>query len=152
VPEIVPEMLKRIETDLKTAMKAGDKPRVSTLRLLLSALKNEKIQAHRELTDEEIEAVIRRGVKQRKDSIEQYAKGGRQDLVDAETAELAILQAYLPQDLSEMELESAVKGIIADRSLTSKKEVGAVMKEIMTRYKGKVDGRRAQEIAQRLLP
>ena len=145
-------MLKKIENDVKDAMRAGDKPRVSTLRLLLSALKNEKIQAHRDLTDEEIEAVIRRGVKQRKDSIEQYAKGGRQDLVDAENAEMEILQGYLPQGLSELELETAVKSIIADRSITSRKEVGAVMKELMTRYKGKVDGRRAQEIAQRLLP
>src|SRR5512135_2767654 len=145
-------MLKKIESDVKDAMRAGDKPRVSTLRLLLSALKNEKIQAHRDLTDEEIEAVIRRGVKQRKDSIEQYAKGGRSDLVDAETAELEILNGYLPQGLSEQELESAVKGIIEERSPTSKKEVGGVMKELMSRYKGKVDGRRAQEIAQRLLP
>ena len=145
-------MLKRIDNDLKDAMRGGDKPKVSTLRLLLAALKNEKIQARRELTDEEIESVIRRGVKQRKDSIEQYAKGGRPDLVDAETVELEILNGYLPQGLSEQELESAVKGIIEERSLTSKKEVGAVMKELMTRYKGKVDGRRAQEIAQRLLP
>lgn len=145
-------MLKRIEGDLKTAMKSGDKPRVSTLRLLLSALKNEKIQAHRELTDEEIEAVIRRGAKQRRDSIEQYGRGGREDLVAAETAELQILEAYLPQGLTDADLESAVKTIISDRSLTSKKEVGAVMKELMVRYKGRVDGRRAQEIAQRLLP
>ena len=145
-------MLKRIETDLKTAMKSGDKPRVSTIRLLLSALKNEKIQAHRDLTDEEIEAVIRRGAKQRKDSIEQYGRGGRDDLVAAETAELQILEAYLPQGLSDADLESAVKTIISDRSLTSKKEVGAVMKELMVRYKGRVDGRKAQEIAQRLLP
>src|SRR5580765_4392858 len=133
-------------------MRAGDRPRVSTLRLLLSALKNEKIQAHRDLTDEEIEAVIRRGVKQRKDSIEQYAKGGRQDLVDTEQAEMDLLQTYLPQGMSEQELESAVKSIIADRSITSRKEMGAVMKELMTRYKGKIDGRQAQEIAQRLLP
>ncbi len=145
-------MLKTIEADLKTAMKAGDKPRVSTIRLLLSALKNEKIQAHRDLTDEEIEAVIRRGAKQRKDSIEQYGRGGREDLVAAETAELAILEAYLPQGLTDADLESAVKTIISDRSLTSKKEVGAVMKELMVRYKGRVDGRKAQEIAQRLLP
>jgi uncharacterized protein YqeY len=144
--------LKKIENDVKDAMRAGDKPRVSTLRLLLSALKNEKIQAHRDLTDEEIEAVIRRGVKQRKDSIEQYAKGGRQDLVDTEQAEMDLLQTYLPQGMSEQELESAVKSIIADRSITSRKEMGAVMKELMTRYKGKVDGRQAQEIAQRLLP
>ena len=145
-------MLKRIESDLKAAMKSGDKPRVSTLRLLLSALKNEKIQAHRELTDEEIEAVIRRGAKQRRDSIEQYGRGGREDLVAAETAELQILEAYLPQGLTDADLENAVKTIISDRSLTSKKEVGAVMKELMVRYKGRVDGRRAQEIAQRLLP
>ena len=148
----MPEMLKKIENDVKDAMRAGDKPRVSTLRLLLSALKNEKIQAHRDLTDEEIEAVIRRGVKQRKDSIEQYAKGGRQDLVDTEQAEMDLLQTYLPQGMSEQELESAVKSIIADRSITSRKEMGAVMKELMTRYKGKIDGRQAQEIAQRLLP
>jgi len=145
-------MLKRIEADLKTAMKSGDKPRVSTIRLLLSALKNEKIQAHRELTDEEIEAVIRRAAKQRKDSIEQYGRGGREDLVAAETAELQILEAYLPQGLTDADLENAVKTIISDRSLTSKKEVGAVMKELMVRYKGRVDGRKAQEIAQRLLP
>jgi uncharacterized protein YqeY len=148
----MPEMLKKIENDVKDAMRAGDRPRVSTLRLLLSALKNEKIQAHRDLTDEEIEAVIRRSVKQRKDSIEQYAKGGRQDLVDIEQAEMDLLQTYLPQGMSEQELESAVKSIIADRSITSRKEMGAVMKELMTRYKGKVDGRQAQEIAQRLLP
>jgi uncharacterized protein YqeY len=152
MPDKMPEMLKKIENDVKDAMRAGDKPRVSTLRLLLSALKNEKIQAHRDLTDEEIEAVIRRGVKQRKDSIEQYAKGGRQDLVDIEQAEMELLQTYLPQGPSEQELENAVKSIIADRSLTSKKERGTVMKELMTRYKGKIDGRQAQEIAQRLLP
>jgi hypothetical protein len=152
MPDKMPEMLKKIENDVKDAMRAGDKPRVSTLRLLLSALKNEKIQAHRDLTDEEIEAVIRRSVKQRKDSIEQYAKGGRQDLVDIEQAEMDLLQTYLPQGMSEQELESAVKSIIADRSITSRKEMGAVMKELMARYKGKVDGRQAQEIAQRLLP
>jgi len=148
----MPEMLKRIEADLRTAMKSGEKTRVSTLRLLLSALKNEKIQSHRELTDEEVEAVIRRGTKQRKDSIEQYGRGGRADLVAAETEELHILEAYLPQGLSDSDLEGAVKTIISERGLTSRKEVGAVMKELMVRYKGRVDGRKAQEVAQRLLP
>jgi hypothetical protein len=145
------EMLKRIEGDLKVAMKAAEKAKVSTLRLLLAALKNEKIHAQRDLTDEEIEAVIRRGVKQRRDSIEQYAKGGRADLVAGEEVELAILQGYLPQGLGDQELEAAVKDIIASRSLASTKDVGVVMKEVMQRYKGRVDGRRAQEIAQRLL-
>lgn len=144
-------MLKRIENDLKGAMKAGDKTRVSTLRLLLAALKNEKIQAHRDLTEEEVEAVIRRGVKQRKDSIEQYAKGGRTDLVESETAEQVILEAYLPQGLSEAEVEDAVRTIIAEKALSSRQDVGVLMKELMARFRGRVDGQQAREVAQRFL-
>jgi uncharacterized protein YqeY len=145
-------MLKKIEEDLKAAMKAGDRVRVSTLRLLLAALKNEKIQAHRDLTEEEIEAVIRRAVKQRKDSIEQYGRGGREDLVASETAELGILEAYLPRNLTDGEIEEAIRKIIAERNLTSRKEVGVVMKELMLRYRGRADGKLSQTIAQRLLP
>lgn len=145
-------MLARLEEDLKTAMKSGDKRRVATLRLLLSVLKNEKIQAQRALTDEEVEAALRRAVKQRKDSIEQYAKGGRQDLVDAETEELAILESYLPKGISDAELESALRAIIAEKGLTAQKDVGLAMKELMARHRGRVDGKRAQEIARGLLP
>ena len=87
-------------------MKSGDKRRVATLRLVLSSLKNEKIQAQRELTDEEVESVLRRAVKQRKDSIEQFDRGGRQDLVQAETEELAIIEEYLPKGLSDAEAEA----------------------------------------------
>ena len=144
-------MLSRIESDLKTALKAGEKRRVATLRLLLSALKNERIQAQRDLTDEEIEASIRRAVKQRREAIEQYERGGRRDLVDAETEELAILQAYLPQELSEEHVEQAVRDIMAEKGLSSTKDVGLVMKELMARYRGRIDGKRAQEIARRLL-
>jgi hypothetical protein len=142
----------RIEEDLKAAMKSGDKRRVGTLRLLLSALKNEKIQAQRELTGEEVEAVLRRAVKQRRDSIEQYARGGRQDLVDAETAELAILEEYLPKGLSDGEIETELRGIIQEKGFTSAKDVGLAMKEVMARHRGRVDGKKAQEIARRLLP
>ncbi len=145
-------MLARIESDLKTALKSGDKRRVSTIRLLLSALKNERIQARRELTDEEVEAAVRRAVKQRREAIEQYGRGGRQDLVDAETEELAILQGYLPQELSEAEVEQAVRAIIGEKGFSSGKDVGLVMKELMARYRGRIDGKRAQEIARRLLP
>lgn len=145
-------MLSRIESDLKTALKAGEKRRVATLRLLLSALKNERIQAQRDLTDEEIEAAIRRAVKQRRDSIEQYGRGGRQDLVDAETEELAILRSYLPQELSEAQIERAIRDVIAEKGLSSVKDVGLVMKELMARHRGRIDGKRAQEIARRLLP
>ncbi|MEP6801742.1 MAG: GatB/YqeY domain-containing protein [Acidobacteriota bacterium] len=144
-------MLARLENDLKLAMKAGEKRRVSTLRLLLSALKNERIHLQRELTDEEVEAAIRRAVKQRREAIEQYGLGGRADLVAAETEELAILEAYLPQALSEGDLESVVRGIIQEKGFASAKDVGALMKELMAQHKGRVDGKRAQEIARRLL-
>jgi uncharacterized protein YqeY len=145
-------MLARLEADLKLAMKAGQKRRVSTLRLLLSALKNERIQLQREPTDEEVEAAIRRAVKQRREAIEQYGLGGRADLVAAETEELEILEGYLPKSLSPEELETIVRGIIADKGFTSGKDVGALMKELMAGHKGRVDGKRAQEIARRLLP
>ena len=145
-------MQARIEEDLKAAMKSGDKRRVATLRLLLSALKNEKIQAQRALSNEEVESVLRRGVKQRKDSIEQYARGGRQDLVDAETEELAILEAYLPKGLTDEQIEAALRAVVQEKGLSSQKDVGLAMKELMARHRGRVDGKRAQEIARRLLP
>ena len=145
-------MQSRIENDLKAAMKGGEKRRVATLRLLLATLKNEKIQAQRDLTDEEVEAALRRSVKQRKDSIEQYARGKRQDLVDAETEELAILEEYLPKGLSGAETEAALREVIREKGFSSQKDVGLAMKELMTRHRGRVDGKQAQEIARRLLP
>jgi uncharacterized protein YqeY len=143
-------MLAAFEADLKTALKAGEKRRVATLRLLLAALRNERIQAGRELTDDEIEAVLRRSVKQRREAIEQYAIGGRQDLVDAEREELRILETYLPPSLSDDEIERVVRGIVAEKGYSSK-DVGLVMKELMAAHKGRLDGKRAQEIARRVL-
>jgi uncharacterized protein YqeY len=140
------------ENDLKSAMKSGDKTKVATLRLLIAALRNDRIQAGRELTPEEIEAAVRRAVKQRKDSIEQYAKGGRSDLVDAEKAELAILESYLPRGMSDQELEAEVRAIVAEKGFSTSRDVGLLMKELMARHRGRVDGKRAQEIARQLLP
>jgi|SRR6478736_9107089 uncharacterized protein YqeY len=144
-------MQDRLEADLKTALKSGEKRRVSTLRLLLAALKNERIQAQRALTSEEVEAAIRRAIKQRREAIEQYERGGRKDLVEAESEELAILQAYLPQGLSEAEVEQAVRDVMAEKGFTSVKDVGLVMKELMARHRGRLDGKLAQEMARRLL-
>jgi uncharacterized protein len=141
----------RIENDVRSALKSGDKRRVSTLRLLLSALQNERIHAGRDLTDEESEAVIRRAVKQRREAIEQYTKGGREDLAGGEREELAILEAYLPAGLSDEEMEAEVRRIIADKGFSSARDVGLVMKELMAVHRGRVDGKRAQEIARRLL-
>ncbi len=145
-------MQARIEQDLKAAMKSGDKRRVSTLRLLLSALKNEKINSQRELTGEEAEAIIRRAGKQRKESIEIYERTGRPDLAAGEKEELAILEAYLPQAMSDAELEAAIRGIAEEKGFSSGKDVGLLMKELMARHRGRADGKRAQEIARKLLP
>jgi len=140
-----------IESDLKQALKAGEKRRVATLRLLLSAFQNERIHAGRELTDEEAEAVIRRAVKQRREAIEQYTRGNREDLARGEGEELAILEAYLPSGLTEEEVEAAIRDIIREKGYSTAREAGLVMKDLMALHRGRVDGKRAQEIARRLL-
>lgn len=140
-----------IESDLKQALKAGEKRRVATLRLLLSAFQNERIEKGRELTEEEGEVLIRRAVKQRRESIEQYGKGGREDLAAGEAEELKILEAYLPTGLTDAELEGAIAQIIREKGFSSAREAGLVMKELMALHRGRVDGKRAQEIARRLL-
>jgi|SRR5688500_5514376 len=141
-----------IERDLKQALKAGEKRRVSTLRLLLSAFQNDRIEKGRELTDEESEAIVRRAVKQRRESIDQYRKGGREDLAAVEGEELQILEAYLPKGLTDAELEAAIAEIIREKGFTTAREAGLVMKELMVLHRGRVEGKRAQEIARRLLP
>src|SRR5262249_47977374 len=129
-----------------------DKRRVATLRLVLSALKNERINTQRELTAEEAEAVLRRGVKQRKESIEVYASSGRNDLAAAAQEELSILESYLPQWMPDSELEATLRAVIAEKGFASAKDVGLLMKELMARHRGRVEGKRAQEIARKLLP
>jgi uncharacterized protein YqeY len=141
-----------IEGDLRSALKAGEKRRVATLRLLLAALQNEKIGAGRVLTDEEARGVIRRAVRERRESIDQYTKGGREDLARGEAEELAILEAYLPPSLPDEEVEREIRRIIAEKGFSSSRDVGLVMKDLMAAHRGRVDGKRAQEIARRLLP
>ena len=138
---------------LKSAMKAGDKRRVATLRLLLSALKNEKIQAQRELTDEEAEAVIRRAVKQRRDSIEQYTRGGRagsRRRRDGGARDPRGLPAGGPDRRGGRGRDPPDHR--ARRASPPRRTSGLVMKELMAAHRGRVDGKRAQEIARRLLP
>ena len=134
------------------AMKAQAKEKLSTLRMLQSAVKNEQINVGHPLTDEEAMTVIRKAVKQRQDSIEQYTKGNRPELAEKERSEMEILQAYLPPELSEEEIEEGVREIIASTGAASKKDMGKVMKEATARYKGRVDGKKIQEIVSRLLP
>jgi uncharacterized protein YqeY len=142
----------QIRTDLTAAMKAQEKDRLSTLRMLQSAIKNEQIHIGHELSDEEAMSVIRKAVKQRQDSIEQYTKGNRPELAEKERVEMELLRAYLPPELTEEEIESGVREIVASTGAQSKKDMGKVMKEATTKYKGRVDGKKIQEIVSKLLP
>ena len=145
-------LTEQIRADLTAAMKAQEKDRLSTIRMLQSAIKNEQINAGHELSDEEAMAVIRKAVKQRQDSIEQYTNAGRTELADKERAEMDLLKGYLPAELSEEELESGLREIIASTGALSKKDLGKVMKEATARFKGRADGKKIQEIVSRLLP
>src|SRR5436305_657610 len=142
----------QVRADLTESMKARSAERTSVLRMLQAAIKNEQINVQHELADEEVMSVIRKAVKQRQDLIEQYTKGNRPDLASKEASELEILKTYLPPELSDEEIESGVREIIASTGAQSKKEMGKVMKEATARYKGRADGKKIQEIVSRLLP
>ena len=146
------KLTEQIRADLTESMKARTAERTSTLRMLQAAIKNEQINVGHELSDEEAMSVIRKGIKQRQDSVEQYQKGNRPELAAKEQSEIGILRAYMPPELSESELESGLKEIIASTGAQSKKDMGKVMKEATARYKGRADGKKIQEIVGRLLP
>ena len=141
----------QIRADLTAAMKARDSGRTSTLRMVQAAIKNEQIEKGGELEDADVLAVIKRGVKQRKDSIEQFEKADRQDLADKEKAELVILDAYMPAQMSDDDLEKLVKDTIAAVGAESKKDMGQVMKAIMAEHRDTVDGKKVQGVLGRLL-
>lgn len=145
-------LTERVRTDMTAAMKAQEKERLSTLRMLQSSLKNEQINAGHELSDEEAMSVIRKAVKQRQDSIEQYTNAGRSELADKERSEMELLKTYLPAELSDADLEAGLREIIASTGAQSKKDLGKVMKEATARFKGRADGKRIQEAVARLLP
>jgi hypothetical protein len=145
-------LIDRIREDLKTAMKARDATRVDALRFLLSEIKNVGINEKRELDDGVVTGVLQKLTKQRREGMEQFRSAGREDLVKKEEGELAILQAYLPQQLSEEELEANVRAVIAQVGATSRKDMGKVMKAAVERLSGAADGRRIQGVVQKLLP
>jgi uncharacterized protein YqeY len=145
-------LTEKIRADLTEAMKARAAEKLSTLRMLQSAFKYQQIEVGHELSDEEALTVIRKAVKQRLDSIEQYTKGNRPELAEKERSEMEVLKTYLPPELTDEEIEAGVREIVASTGAQSKKDMGKVMKEASARYKGRVDGRKIQEIVSRLLP
>ena len=132
----------QIIADLTASMKAQDAQRTSTLRMVKAAMMNRKIEKGSELDDDEMQRLLRSLVKQRRDSIEQYEKAGRQELVDKEQAEIAVIETYLPQAASQQEIEAAVVAAIAETGATSIKDMGRVMKATQTALAGKnADGK-----------
>jgi uncharacterized protein YqeY len=144
----------RIDSDLKDAMRAKDAAKLGVLRLLKSALKYsaiDKAGAEGQLDDAEASQVIRKQVKQRQDSIEQFEKGGRPELAAKEKEELAILNAYLPKGLEADELTALVRATIAEVGATSKAQMGAVMKALQGKVAGRADGKTlSQEVSRQL--
>jgi len=133
-------MLKdKITEDMKTAMRAKDTARLGTVRLLLSAMKQREVDERVDLTDADILAIIDKMVKQRRESIAQFEKAGRTDLADGEKAEIAVLSAYLPQQLSEAEVATAIAAAIAETGATGAKDMGKVMGLLKSRLAGKTD-------------
>lgn len=141
----------RLDEDAKAALRAGDKLRLSTIRRARAALKNAEIEARGELSDRDALQVLRGMVKRHQESIEQFGKGNRPDLVDKETAEMAVLQEYLPPPMDAAAVEAVVREVIAEQGVTDVRGLGKVMRPAMERLGGQVDGGTVREVAQRLL-
>ena len=148
-------MRERINNDLKTAMKAGEKLRVGTLRLVNSAIKSADIDARPsgkdKISDADILSVLTKMIKQRRDSVEQYQAGGRQDLADQELAEIAIIEGYLPKQMSEAETKDAIAATIKEVGAASVKDMGKAMAALKERYAGQMDFGKASGAVKSLL-
>jgi hypothetical protein len=142
----------RLQGDLKSAMKAGDALARDTLRLAITDLDKKALDVARELKAEEELAVLQKCVKTREDSVAQYDGAGRKDLADRERAEIAVIQRYLPRMLAEGETRAIVSATIARLGLSSKKDLGQLMKAVLADHKGQVDGKLVQRLASELLP
>lgn len=141
----------QLNDDLKEAMRSGDKTRTQTLRSLKSAIRYAEIEAGNELDDQGVLGVIAKESKQRRDSIAEFKKGARDDLVEAESAELTILESYLPEQMSEEQIRAKAATVIAEQGVTDMKGMGQVMKQLMAELKGQADGKVVNQIVRELL-
>lgn len=142
----------QIIADMTAAMKAKDAPRTSTLRMVKAAITNREKESGTAVTDEDVTKLLRSQLKQRRDSVEQYQKAGRQELADKETAEIGVIESYLPQAATEAEIEAAVSEAVTETGATSMKDMGGVMKAAMAKLAGKnADGRMVSETVKKKL-
>jgi uncharacterized protein len=147
-------LMEQIQSAITSAMKARDEQRLSTLRMVKTALKNREIEKMAPLDDKESQAVLNTLIKQRKDSVEQFTKGGRQEMADKEAAEIVLIESYLPKAAGEAEIIAGVKAVIAEMGSPTMKDMGAVMKNAMTRFSGagmRVDGKTVSDAVKREL-
>tara|TARA_B100001142_G_scaffold229827_1_gene227989 strand:- start:337 stop:780 length:444 start_codon:yes stop_codon:yes gene_type:complete len=144
-------LFKKIQADMYTSMKAGNKDTTNTLRTILAKLKDKQIEKKDELTEQEIIKILQTLVKQRKESIELFTKGGRNELADIERNEINLLTNYLPQMISEEKIKNIVEDVINEVSATSLSDMGKIMPEVMKRGRGLIDGKAAQKLVQELL-
>ena len=141
----------RIQSDLKDALKARDKDRTGTLRMLLNEIKNEKIRQGQEVDEKTFVGLVRKAIKQRKDSAEQYRQGDRQELAEKEEREAEILEAYMPQQASEDEIRRAIEELVAREGLSGPRGIGPVMKAMIAHFGGNADGKTINRIARQVL-
>jgi len=147
-------LVDQIQKDITTAMKARDEQRLSTLRMVKTALKNREIDKMSPLDDKESQAVLTTLIKQRKESVEQFTKGGRQEMADKEAAEIVLIESYLPKAAGEAEIVAGVKAVIAEMGSPTMKDMGTVMKNAMARFSGaamRVDGKMVSEAVKKEL-
>jgi uncharacterized protein len=144
----------QIQKDIITAMKARDEHRLSTLRMVKTALKNREIEKMAPLDDKESQQVLTTLIKQRKDSVEQFTKGGRQEMADKEAAEITVIESYLPKAASEADIAAGVKAVIAEMGAPGMKDMGTVMKNVMARFNAagmRVDGKVVSDLVKKEL-
>ena len=144
-------IIQQLEGDLKAAMVARETQKRDTLRLVLADMKNKRIELGRELEETEAVAVLAKAKKSRLDSLSQYTEAGREDLAAIESAEIAVIAVYLPEEMSEEELRAIVTAVVAEVGASSPKEMGAVMGALMPKVKGRADGKAVQRIVMELL-
>jgi len=145
-------LTERLSDDMKQAMKSQDKFRLSVIRMVRSAMKNQEIDLRRPLEDSEVLEIIGREIKQRKDSLQEFTKAGREDLAENVAAEIDIISAYLPEQLTEEEVKEIVQQTIQETGASSKADMGKVMAALMPKVKGRADGKLVNQLVQQFLP
>lgn len=143
--------LQTIQDHIKSALKAGEKERVATLRLLLSSIKNEQIAIGAEIDEPSFLKLVRKAIKQRKDSAEQYTKGEREELAAKEMREAEILAVYLPPEVDEEQIRTALREFITAEDLSGPSAIGPIMKEMLSRFAGQADGGTVNRLAREIL-